>query len=69
MSLEGEFCWRFTRSGANRSGRAARVGPPLLSPQDCVQLNQYKLKDEIGKVSVGWAWGGTGGFALQLVRR
>lgn len=24
-----------------------------------MQLNQYKLKDEIGKVSVGWGWGGT----------
>ncbi|NXY32995.1 KKCC2 kinase, partial [Pomatorhinus ruficollis] len=26
---------------------------PALSPQDCVQLNQYKLKDEIGKGSYG----------------
>lgn len=27
---------------------------PPLSPQDCVQLNQYKLKDEIGKVNICW---------------
>ncbi|KFQ91819.1 Calcium/calmodulin-dependent protein kinase kinase 2, partial [Nipponia nippon] len=29
------------------------LAPPPLSPQDCVQLNQYKLKDEIGKGSYG----------------
>lgn len=30
---------------------------PALSPQDCVQLNQYKLKDEIGKVNIGFGMG------------
>lgn len=35
-----------------------------LSPQDCVQLNQYKLKDEIGKVNILWlqGWGGNSGW-------
>lgn len=35
-----------------------------LSPQDCVQLNQYKLKDEIGKVNILWlqGWGGNAGW-------
>lgn len=36
---------------------------PVLSPQDCVQLNQYKLKDEIGKVKIGFG-GGMRGFGL-----
>ncbi|NXW60511.1 KKCC2 kinase, partial [Eurystomus gularis] len=35
--------------------------------QDCVQLNQYKLKDEIGKVNIGWVWGGMGGFGAMKV--
>lgn len=26
-----------------------------LPPQDCVQLNQYKLQSEIGKVGLGLA--------------
>lgn len=41
--------------------------PPSLSPQDCVQLNQYKLKDEIGKVSNGQVWGGMGEFRVGVV--
>lgn len=28
---------------------------PLYCPQDCVQLNQYKLQSEIGKVGLGQA--------------
>lgn len=28
---------------------------PSLPPQDCVQLNQYKLQSEIGKVGPGQA--------------
>lgn len=42
-------------------------------PQDCVQLNQYKLKDEIGKVNILRLWGWSGnlewecaGFALAF---
>lgn len=31
--------------------------PPY--PQDCVQLNQYKLQSEIGKVGLGQAVGGS----------
>lgn len=27
-----------------------------------MQLNQYKLKDEIGKVNIGRVWGGMEGF-------
>lgn len=45
--------------------------PSLL--QDCVQLNQYKLKDEIGKVNIFRLWGWSGnlgwecaGFALAF---
>lgn len=30
---------------------------PLFAFQDCVQLNQYTLKDEIGKVNVPGALG------------
>lgn len=41
--------------------------PPFLSLQDCVQLNQYKLKDEIGKVNMGWVWGGMWGFGMVLM--
>jgi len=47
-------------SEGERFGGSCRT--PALSPQDCVQLNQYKLKDEIGKVNIGRVWGGTGGF-------
>ena len=57
----------------------ACVGPSPLSPQDCVQLNQYKLKDEIGKVNIGrvlgwdgWILGREGvglALAFQPVRR
>lgn len=29
-----------------------RLMPSLYLPQDCVQLNQYKLQSEIGKVGL-----------------
>uniref|UniRef100_A0A8D0FFJ3 Protein kinase domain-containing protein n=1 Tax=Strix occidentalis caurina TaxID=311401 RepID=A0A8D0FFJ3_STROC len=67
VSLQRKFCWRYKRRRANVSGFVARVGPPPLSPQDCVQLNQYKLKDEIGKVNIGRVWGGMGGWRAMKV--
>uniref|UniRef100_A0A669PV89 Protein kinase domain-containing protein n=1 Tax=Phasianus colchicus TaxID=9054 RepID=A0A669PV89_PHACC len=43
---------------------------------DCVQLNQYKLKDEIGKVNIFWLWGWSGnlgwecaGFAMKVLSK
>uniref|UniRef100_A0A8C7EFQ2 Protein kinase domain-containing protein n=1 Tax=Nothoprocta perdicaria TaxID=30464 RepID=A0A8C7EFQ2_NOTPE len=49
--------WRLCRAGPCTAGGAGGSGapahPPLAPWQDCVQLNQYKLKDEIGKGSYG----------------
>lgn len=61
---EKSFAGDLKRGEQRRTVLWLVFNPTSLSPQDCVQLNQYKLKDEIGKVSNGRVWGGTGEFRV-----
>lgn len=53
LSRGGSWLQGFVLFVANLASCSLTAPGPCVSasPQDCVQLNQYTLKDEIGKVS------------------